>query len=57
MEGLAKILNNPVRDRFQSLVAANDIVQSDVDEELAAYLRYILKVWHEGERDRNRVMK
>jgi transcriptional regulator with XRE-family HTH domain len=55
-EGLAKVMANPQRVKFQSLVAANDILQSDIDEELAAYLQYILKMWHEGERDRHWVM-
>lgn len=41
----------------KNLITVSDILQSDIDEELAAYLRYILKVWHEGERDRNWVMK
>jgi hypothetical protein len=33
-----------------------DIVQSDIDEELASYLQYIMKMWHEGERDQHWVM-
>ncbi len=41
----------------KDLVTVGDILQSDIDEELAAYLQYILKVWHEGERDRHWVMK
>jgi HTH-type transcriptional regulator, cell division transcriptional repressor len=41
----------------QDLITVGDILQSDIDEELAAYLRYILKAWHEGERDRHWVMK
>ena len=55
-EGFAKILTNPARARFQALVAAKDIVQSDIDGELAAYLQYVLKMWHGGERDRHWVM-
>ena len=55
-EGLAKVMADPRRVKFQSLVAAKDIVQSDIDEELAAYLQYILKMWHMGERDRHWVM-
>ena len=55
-EGLVKVLADPEHPKFHSLVAAKDIVQSDIDEELAVYLQYILKLWHEGERDRHWVM-
>ena len=41
----------------KDLITVGDILQSDIDEELAAYLQYILKMWHTGERDRHWVMK
>jgi transcriptional regulator with XRE-family HTH domain len=56
-KGLANLLEDPGYAKFHALVKAGDIVQSDIDEELAVYLQYILKMWHEGERDRHWVMK
>ena len=55
-QGLVKVLADPKNAKFHSLVAAKDIVQSDIDDELATYLQYILKMWHEGERDRHWIM-
>lgn len=56
-EGLVEVLVDPKHVKFHSLVAAKDIVQSDIDDELATYLQYILKMWHAEERDRHWVMK
>jgi transcriptional regulator with XRE-family HTH domain len=56
-KGLANVLDDPEFAKFHALLTNGDIVQSDIDEELAAYLQYILKMWHEGERDRHWVMK
>jgi transcriptional regulator with XRE-family HTH domain len=56
-DGLVKVLADPENAKFHSLVTAKDIVQSDIDNELAAYLQYISKMWHAGERDRHWVMK
>ena len=55
-EGLKKILEDPEFVKFHALITAGNIVSSDIDEELAAYLRYILKNWHESERKRHWVM-
>ncbi|HEY8463016.1 MAG TPA: hypothetical protein VIM29_03190, partial [Bacillota bacterium] len=56
-EGLAKILENPQFAKFHLLVKAGNLVgENDIDKELAAYLRYILKNWHESERKRHWVM-
>jgi Predicted transcriptional regulator len=56
-KGLTNILEDPDFAKFHTLIKAGDILQNDIDEELAAYLQYILKMWHEGERDRHWVMK
>jgi transcriptional regulator with XRE-family HTH domain len=56
-EGMVKVLADPGHAKFHALLTAGDIVQSDIDEELAVYLQYIMKMWHEGERDRHWVMK
>jgi transcriptional regulator with XRE-family HTH domain len=56
-KGLAKALEDPQYAKFHALVTAGSIIQSDIDGELAAYLQYILKMWHTGERDRHWVMK
>ena len=56
-KGLAEVLEDAEYAKFHALVTAGDIVQSNIDEELAVYLQYILKMWHEGERDRHWVMK
>ncbi|NLW46995.1 MAG: helix-turn-helix transcriptional regulator [Firmicutes bacterium] len=55
-EGLIKVLEDPRFAKLHSLVEAGGLVDSDIDEELAAYLRYILKNWHESERKRHWVM-
>lgn len=55
-EGLVKVLADPERAKFHALVTVGNIVQSDIDSELAVYLQYILKMWHEGERDRHWLM-
>ncbi len=55
-KGLANVLEDPGFAKFNALLTAGDIVKNDIDEELAAYLRYILKMWHAGERDRHWVM-
>ena len=55
-KGLVKVLEDPRFAKFHSLVKAGDLVDSDIDEELAAYLRYILKNWHESERKQHWVM-
>ena len=55
-EGLKKVLEDPEFAKFHALITAGNIVSSDIDEELAAYLRYILKNWHESERKRHWVM-
>ncbi|HBF38609.1 MAG TPA: hypothetical protein DDW50_14980 [Firmicutes bacterium] len=55
-KGLTNVLADPEFAKFHALLTAGDVVQNDIDEELAAYLQYILKMWHAGERDRNWVM-
>lgn len=55
-EGLAKILENPRFAKFCFLLEAGDLVKSDIDDELAAYLQYIIKNCHEGERKQFWVM-
>ena len=55
-KGLANVLEDPEFAKFNALLTTGDIVQSDIDGELAAYLQYVLKMWHGGERDRHWVM-
>ena len=55
-QGLEQVMDDPKFAKFNALVTAGNIVSGDIDEELAAYLRYILKNWHESERKRHWVM-
>ncbi|NLY90467.1 MAG: helix-turn-helix transcriptional regulator [Firmicutes bacterium] len=53
---LTKILKNPQFAKFRLLLEAGELVSDDIDEELAAYLLYIIKNWREGERKQHWVM-
>lgn len=55
-KGLAKILKNPGFTKLQLLLKADDLVESNIDDELAAYLLYIINNWGEGERKQHWVM-
>ena len=55
-EGLVKILENPRFAKLHLSLKAGDLVESDIDDELAAYLLYIIKNWGEGERKQHWVM-
>jgi transcriptional regulator with XRE-family HTH domain len=55
-KGLAKILNNPQFAKLHLLLKAGDLVERDIDDELAAYLLYIINNWGEGERKQHWVM-
>lgn len=55
--GLAKVLDNPRYAKFHMLLKAHDLVEDEIDDELAAYLVYIIKNWREGEREQHWVMR
>lgn len=54
--GLAKILDNPRFAKFRLLLEARELVAGDIDDDLAAYLQYIIENWREGERKQHWVM-
>ena len=55
-EGLIKILENPHFTKFHLSLKAGDLLESEIDEELAAYLLYIIRNWSAGERKQHWVM-
>lgn len=48
-EGLVKIFRKPRFVKFYSLVKTWDLADSDVDEELAKCLRYVIDIWNYGD--------
>lgn len=53
---LAQILKNPQFAKFRLSLEAGDLVADDIDDELAAYLLYIINNWRAGERKQHWVM-
>jgi len=54
--GLNKILKNPRFAKFRLLLEADELVGNEIDDELGAYLLYIINNWREGERKQHWVM-
>ncbi|NLW56994.1 MAG: helix-turn-helix transcriptional regulator [Firmicutes bacterium] len=54
--GLAKVFANPQFTKFYLLIKARSLVESEIDDELAAYLLYIINNWQAGERKQHWVM-
>ena len=55
--GLAKVLDDPRFVKLHLLLKARGLVEVEIDDELAAYLLYIIENWREGERKQHWVMR